>query len=280
MKITIHKYYFVDTVNEADKVAGLEGPAVFFSSDSEESAAEEESADEFATSTEAAEVAVQPDHSTAQLICSDEELERKALVTLFTSKCCSRDCLLHLTGHDIINTRRKVCDLSPNSKRQWLFDKVSDSSRLMGGKILTTFNLAGQELCHTSFCLLYSVNSKRLYRVIKSISEGNVSCENTHGNKGKKKKNTKSETTKIWMERYFHLIGDKMPHNNQIHLPSWETHKSIYERFREDMAIKRTEEIVSLSMFYKLWHEEFSHVVIPEVRIINKLLHAVCMSFM
>ena len=67
------------------------------------------------------------------------------------------------------------------------------------------------------------------------------------------------------MQRYFDLIGNKMPQNNQIHLPSWETQKSVYERFWEDMAIKQITEVVSLSMFYKLWNDEFSHVAIPEV---------------
>ena len=86
----------------------------------------------------------------------EEELERKALVTLFTSKCCSNDCLLHLTGHDIISARRKVCDLNPNAKCKWLFDKVSDSSQLVGEKLLTTFNLSD----NSSFCLLYSIDSK------------------------------------------------------------------------------------------------------------------------
>lgn len=28
-------------------------------------------------------------------------------------------------------------------------------------------------------------------------------------------------------EEIFHLIGDKMPNNNQVHLPSWETQKDI-----------------------------------------------------
>ena len=62
----------------------------------------------FACETEEVEVAVvRLDCPVEQL--DDELLEREALVTLFTLKCCSKDCLLHLiVGHDGINARRKM----------------------------------------------------------------------------------------------------------------------------------------------------------------------------
>ena len=58
-----------------------------------------------------------------------------------------------------------------------------------------------------------------------------------------------------------------MPHNPQIHLPSWETQKDVYTRYAEDMKLQQLQpsDILSLSMFYKVWKDEFSHVVIPEV---------------
>ena len=70
-----------------------------------------------------------------------------------------------------------------------------------------------------------------------------------------------------WMERYFHLVGDKMPHNGQIHLPSWETQKDVYQRFCSDMSKQQisSEEIVCLSTFYRIWTDQFPKVVIPEV---------------
>ena len=55
-----------------------------------------------------------------------------------------------------------------------------------------------------------------------------------------------------------------MPHNSQIHLPSWETQKDVHVRYTEDMN-KPPSEIVSLSMFYKIWSDSFSNVVMPEV---------------
>ena len=69
------------------------------------------------------------------------------------------------------------------------------------------------------------------------------------------------------MERYFNLIGDKMPDTKQIHLPSWETRKDIHTRYCQDMQLRgiEQEEISGSSTFYKVWTEQFTHVVIPEV---------------
>lgn len=89
----------------------------------------------------------------------------------------------------------------------------------------------------------------------------------TLGNQGKRRMNTKKESATVWMERYFKLIGDKMPKNSQIHLPSWETQKNIHVRYCQDMEQQGIEEdkVAGISMFYKIWTEQFSHVVIPEV---------------
>ena len=47
-----------------------------------------------------------------QEISDDEKSQCKALGTLFTSKWCSKNCLLHLAGHEIINARRKKYAMS------------------------------------------------------------------------------------------------------------------------------------------------------------------------
>ena len=87
-----------------------------------------------------------------------------------------------------------------------------------------------------------------------------------HGNVGKKRQNTKTEGAIAWMERYFDLIGDKMPDKNQIHLPCWENQKDVYNRYCTDLEKEATkEEILGISMFRKIWGESFANVVIPEV---------------
>ena len=94
---------------------------------------------------------------------------------------------------------------------------------------------------------------------------GQVTTE--HGNKGKKRCNSKSSGAKAWMHRYFHLVGDKMPHVDQIHLPSWETQKDVFFRYESGMTQQSipASDIVSLSTFYRIWSEYFPQVVIPEV---------------
>ena len=91
-----------------------------------------------------------------------------------------------------------------------------------------------------------------------------------HGNKGAKRPSIRGESAKAWMTRYFNLVVDKMPHNKQIHLPSWDTQKDVYQRFREDMELQNVpaSSIVALSTFYRIWADDFPNVVIPEVRVI------------
>lgn len=71
-----------------------------------------------------------------------------------------------------------------------------------------------------------------------SISKGQFNLP--HGNLGKKRSSIRVEEAKTWMDRYFNLIGDKLPDKNQIHLPSWDKQKNIYERYKDDMLEKGT----------------------------------------
>lgn len=192
------------------------------------------------------------------------ERERAAIVLV--AKCCEKDCLLHLTAHDVIMTRRKLSSLRSIEQRQWLMDRlVENSHEVEKGKLETKYIVAGQQVCQLAWCKVTLISSKRVSSALKSASLGQVIAE--HGNKGKKRMNTKSESAKAWMQRYFDLIGDRMPHNSQIHLPSWETQKDVYTRYAEDMTRQNiaSTEIVCLSMFYKIWNDDFSYVVIPEV---------------
>lgn len=201
------------------------------------------------------------------LASNDSDEERERVGNILVSKCCQNDCLLHLTAHDVLTARRKFFSLRGNEQRQWLVDKIHESSHEEEkGKLLVKFTFAGHDVCQKSWCHIYMISHRRLTRIVKSVSKGNIVAE--HGNRGKRRLNTKSESAKAWMTRYFNLVGDRMPHKSQIHLPCWETQKDIYRRHIEDMTLQQipNTEMVSLSMFYKIWSDDFSHVVIPEVR--------------
>lgn len=200
---------------------------------------------------------------------TDSDGEREQVGALLVSRCCERQCLFHLTARDVLTARERYFSLKRNEQRQWLMDKVHENSHeIEKGKITVTFTLSGQDVCRASWCKVFKISERKISRLVKSVSSGTLVAE--HGNKGKRRANTKSESAKAWMAKYFHLVGDKMPHKSQIHLPSWETQKDIYMRYTEDMTLQgiAASEIVSLSMFYKIWGENFAYVVIPEVRII------------
>jgi len=192
--------------------------------------------------------------------------EREAVGQILVANCCKGECLLHLTAHAVLTTRKRVsCLKSRGDRRQWFVDKISESSKIVNGKLETSFCVGGSDVCKKAFCIVYNLPSKYISDVTKSVEKGHLTIE--HGNSGSKRPTAKSEGAKVWMEKYFHLLGDKMPNSNQIHLPSWDTQKDIYARYKQDMAQQMLleKDLISLSMFYRIWQEEFSHVVIPEV---------------
>ena len=212
---------------------------------------------------------------TTALPKSERDDELHEVGTILVSRCCIRSCLFHLTAHDVIKARKKFSSLGVNAKRQWLMDRIHENSHETEQGILDTkYTVAGREICQLAWCKVHAVSSTRVRRMLKSVSFGQIIAE--HGNKGNRRVNTKSENAKAWMQRYFHLVGDKMPHNNQIHLPSWEKRKDVYNRFTEDMTLQAIpmKELVCLSMFYRIWNEYFPNVVIPEVRQLIKGMFA------
>lgn len=183
------------------------------------------------------------------------------------SGCCQQQCLLSLTPKAVLSVR-KLNSMTSNAQRQWVADKVFEGHRIQGGKAEVQFNVSGVNVCHTAWCKLHQISRKKLTRVTRDVARGLVIVQ--HGNKGTKRNSVKIDTAKTWMERYFHLVGDKMPHNGQIHLPSWESRKDVYVRYCSDMSQQQltSQDTVQLSTFYKIWSDHFPTVVIPEVRLI------------
>lgn len=192
----------------------------------------------------------------------DHELEK--IGRLLVGTCCDKLCLRHLTATDIISTKVDYVSLTRNDQRLYLFNKIKEGSCESAGKVTTKFFIAGKEICAVAWSMIYNISSFTMYRMQKRVVCGE---EPTHGNVGKRRVNTKAESVSTWMDAYFNLIGDKMPHKNQLHLPSWETQKDIYYRYVGDMkkcGISE-DEIAGISIFYKVWTDEFSNVVIPQV---------------
>lgn len=201
-------------------------------------------------------------------LTSAETKELENIGKLLVGICCDKACLRHLTATDVITCRTDILELNQNERKKYLFAKLRDNTNNQTGKMEAKFFIAGKEVCSNAWSKIYSVSKRTLSRITKDISLGENQI--AHGNQGKKRLNTKKESVAAWMERYFNLIGDKMPDSNQIHLPSWETQKDIHARYCQDMerrGIER-EEIAGISIFYKIWTEQFSNVLIPEVCIL------------
>ena len=193
----------------------------------------------------------------------DDELV--SIGKMLVSTCCENFCLRHLTAMDVIGCKAELKSKNRRERNDWLFRKLQDSStKTSKESVQTRYFVAGKEICSSAWCKLFGMSCRTLTRMQRKLTfdEGIH-----HGNLGKKRQNTKTEGAVSWMDRYFHLIGDMMPDKDQIHLPCWETQKDIYHRYSSDMQKRgcAQEEMLGISMFYKVWTENFSNVVIPEV---------------
>jgi len=107
-------------------------------------------------------------------------------------------------------------------------------------------------------------DSKKRYKKILQVYRANPTV------KYERKPVIRSLSTKVieakaWMTRYFHRIGDSMPHMDQIHLPYGLTKGDIYLYMKADLIEQGLSVVVSLSHFYKIWNVSFKKVVIPKV---------------
>ncbi len=84
-----------------------------------------------------------------------------------------------------------------------------------------------------------------------------------------KARSTKYMTAYAWMDRFFNRIGDKMPHQQKIHLPHFMSRKMVYDLLVQDIMGQgfSRQDIISGSHFYALWRDKFQFCTIPKVRL-------------
>ena len=205
------------------------------------------------------------DHNEAENTTGiNEELSK--IGNILISECCDRYCLRHLTAIDVMNCKRELVQCKTTiDRKKWLLAQLANSSNESSNRVVQTrYFVAGKEICSSAWCRIFSVSRRTLQRMQQRIVDADRMEQ--HGNVGKKRLNTKTEGAIAWMEKYFDLIGDKMPDKNQIHLPCWENQKDVHNRYSTDLERRgNKEEILGVSMFYKIWRESFPNVVIPEV---------------
>ena len=188
------------------------------------------------------------------------------VASLLLSYCCEKQCLQNLTVAEVRRQQVQFHSLSLIQQRQWLMDYFHQNSCFVNDHATTKYIASGKEICKKAWCKVLEVSSKRVASALKWITDGKVTVAE-HGNKGRKRPLTKTEDAIAWMNKYFNLLGDHMPNSNRIHLPSWDSQKYVYGRYNDDMILAGQEEndVVALRSFYRLWSENFPHVIIPEV---------------
>lgn len=212
-----------DTSSQSDGIfLSSDDDAIFLSSESEDNVESEDNADS----------------DTSSINVSSTKLgDCEEVVQILASKCCEKLCVRNLTVNDILFAKNKYMSMSNTEKRQWLADKISDSTSFVAESIIETkYLLAGKEVCKNTFCQVFKLSPKRLRQLAHSVSLRHYSFP--HGNQGKKRNTIRVDEAKAWMDIYFNLIGDKLPDKNKIHLPSWDTQKNIYQRYKDDMLEK------------------------------------------
>ena len=92
--------------------------------------------------------------------------------------------------------------------------------------------LYGKPVCKAGFALLLGTSERRLDRIKQTVATGKV----THGNRGVKRPTNKRVDASAWMNDYFLTMGDHMPDNNRIHLPSFLTKREVYRKMSADLT--------------------------------------------
>ena len=204
----------------------------------------------------------------AEAITTAREKDLSIIGPTLIKPCCSQQCLQNLTANEVLKLYTQFKVLNAVQQRQWLVDKLNENTccNTSSQKDETTYIVTGKAVCKTAWCQVLQISPKRVSLAMKVVKEGQISSLE-HGNKGKKRPTLKTEDARAWMEKYFNMLGDHMPHIDQIHLPSWDSQKFVYQRYKDDMLLQgyRSEEVISLRTFYRLWTDEFPKVVIPEV---------------
>ena len=112
----------------------------------------------YANSTESA---------SGQVTCSDDECE--SVATILITRCCKRNCLLHLTAYNVMTARRRFFSFGTNAQQQWVKDRLHENSYgIEKGSITTKYFIAGDEVCQVAWCAVYSISKKRITHMLKS----------------------------------------------------------------------------------------------------------------
>ena len=168
-----------------------------------------------------------------------------------------------MTGpYELQSIRKSFKYRSQLQQQQFLLDATCNGGGIENDKLC----LFGKSMCKQAFAEAVGISMKRLRRINRLYLSG-VQVIPPQINEYRKMKSDKYEAAKAWMHHYFNKIGDRMPHIEQLHLPSFLSKKAVYQMMVDDFLGEGLKllDIISQSHFYKLWKNDFTNCIIPKV---------------
>lgn len=197
------------------------------------------------------------------------KLLQKALDTshkgILKLKYCALNCQPDVTLDTIRNCRYRFWSKPIEQRVEWFLDKVCEG-KMVSGKMMFHID-DGKTVCGTCFRHLYKMSKNFYYLYLKQGRTGTVSAGMIKG-----RGTGKSRTNAIsWLEEYSGDRADRMPVKEELMLPCGSKKIDIYKQYSEEKT-EKMEYSLSKSTFYKLWEDEFPHLKIKQVYIIQNFV--------
>ena len=184
-----------------------------------------------------------------------------------TPACCSSRCIASINLLELEQIQNSFWSRSRSNQRQFLFDIVIASAKRSNSETFSIdgYILSGKKLCQKAFISILQISHKLLRTVTRLAMAGAISAK--HTSLRTRRKTERVEIASAWMESYFKRIGDRMPHTQQVHLPSFLSKNIVYQQMMDALAQQGLggEKMLSLTHFYALWNDRFSYCIIPKV---------------
>lgn len=199
---------------------------------------------------------------------SDSSHLHKSSSSLFTYTCCESRCIASLSMLQLEEVQTHFTNLKTRcEQRQYLLDVVSASAkRTNSGVIIDSYTVGGTKLCKKAFLAILGISHKRLRMVTRLLNAGATLARSTLC-VSRRKQTQRLKNARAWLSSYVKRIGERMPHTQQIHLPSFLTKMAVYDMMVTELMEQGLlkDEIISLSHFYGMWAAEFPNCTIPKV---------------
>ena len=154
---------------------------------------------------------------------------------LMVKKCCNPKrvtCFKNITETNIQQLQMQFYSLpSETDQKQYMLNYFKCHSKSTGSILYT---VGGQLVCQTCFRLCYGIRYNRFINMKRTFSDGILQVE--HGLQGIPRDTYVVERLVGWLQQFFNKVGDRLPMNSDIHLPSCLTKGDVYDLAVDDLT--------------------------------------------